>query len=364
MKFARYILFFTSIFFGLILLNAQEVSKKDISQAMKHYKMATKKYKKGEYAVAIAEYKEAVKLNPNYVDALNDMGYSYSKLGDYENAISSYNIALSIKPDHTLSKNNKKTAQFNKANEMLDAGNNQKALSYYLAAINTDPNYVLAYNNLAIAYMRLENFDLAIANLNTALTINPDYELAKNNKADIYCKQGTLKLKSGDTQGAINAYQNAINSSPNFIESYNDIAEAYIKLEDYNLAIIHLDKALAISPYSEMTKEKRALAYLKRGAKKAETGDNQGAVSDFMESIVSNPYCEEVYVKTATAYTKLNNQKQSQLYNEKALKIKGEIEKRNEAKVYYSEGTKKYASQNYKEAIIDYTKAISRHYTD
>lgn len=94
-------------------------------------------------------------------------------------------------------------------------------MPYYLAAINTDPNYVEAYNDLAMAYLKLENYDLAIANLNMALTVNPDYELAKNNKANIYCKQGTLKLKSGDTQGAINAYQNAINSSPNFRESYN-----------------------------------------------------------------------------------------------------------------------------------------------
>jgi tetratricopeptide (TPR) repeat protein len=342
-----------------MLLNAQEVSRKDISQATKHYKIATKKYEKGEYALAIAEYKEAVKLNPNYADAFNDMGYSYSKLGDYENSISSYNMALSIKPDHTLSKNNKKIAQFNKAHTLSDAGDQQGSLPYYLAAINTDPNYVEAYNDLAIAYLKLENYDLAIANLDMALTVKPDYELARNNKADVYCKQGTKKINSGDTQGAISSYLEAISTSPNYIESYNGIAIAYLKQEDYNMAIIQLDKALAISPYSEMTKENRALAYLKRGTKKAKTGDNQGAVSDFMESIVSNPYSEEVYIKTATAYTKLNNQKQSQLYNEKALKIKDEIVKRNEAKEYYSEGTKKYAAQNYKEAIIDYTKAIS-----
>lgn len=359
MKLIRYILFFTSVFFGLILLNAQEVSKNDISQAIKHYKAGIKKYEKGEYAVAIAEYKDAVKLDPNYADAFNNMGYSYYRLGDYKNAISVYNITLSIQPDHKYAKSNKNLAQFCMAKQMSDSGNTQGALHYYLEAINTDPNDVESYNNLAISYLKLENYDLAIENLDMALMIKPDFELAKNNKANVYCKLGAKKIKFGDIKGAINAYQSAITSSPNFIESYNGIAEIYVKLEDYNMAIIYLDKALAISPYSEMTKENRALVYLKRGTKKAESGDNQGAVSDFMESIVSNPYCEEVYVKAAAAYIKLNNQKQSELCNEKALKIKGEIIKRNEAKEYYSEGTKKYASQNYKEAIIDYTKAIS-----
>ena len=345
-------------FFGIFAQNVS-VSKKDLSLAEKHYKSATKKSEKGDYNTAIFEYKEAIKFNPNYIEAYNDMGIAYTKLDDYENTISSYNMALLIKPDYMLSKNNKKIAQFNKASKLLNEGNNQKALSFYLDAINTDPNYVDAYNDLAIAYLRLENYELAIKNLNMALTINPDFNLAKNNKASVYCKLGIKMYNSGDYEGAINSYQEAISSSPSYLESYNNIATTYMKLEDFNMAIVYLDKALAISPYSELTKNNKALAYLKRGTKRAELEDNQNAISDYMESIASNPFCEEPYIKAATTFMKLGNQSQSEIYSKKAINIKEIIAKRNEAKVYYSEATKKYESQNYEEAILDYTKAIS-----
>lgn len=339
---------------------SQEVSEKARLQAKKHYEAATKKSNKGDKQGSIIEYKEAISLNPFYIEACNDIAVAYQNLKDYDNALHYFNLALSIQPDYKLSKANKSIVLFLQGNEKMNIGNNQSAIPYYQQALSINPNNVEAYNNLAIVNMNLENFDLAIENLNMALKINPEYNLAKNNKALVYCNKGSKKINTGDYQGAINDYTEALNSNPNYLDAYTYIANAYVmKSADYKTAIIYLNKALELSPYNESLKEIKAIAYLRRGTKKMDSGDNQGAVSDFMDAIDTNPFCQEAYAKVATAFTNLGNKSLSEQYGNKALKMKDDIKKRNEAKIYYTDALKKYELQNYQEAITDFTKAIS-----
>jgi len=339
--------------------NLVEVSKTNMSLAIKHYDKATKISTKGDKTAAILEYKKAITLNPNYIGAYNDMAIAFLNLKDYDSATYYFDMALSIQPAFKLAQKNKSVVFFVQGTDKLNAGDNQGSIPFYQEAINNNPNYQEAYNDMAIAYIRLEKYDLALENLDIALTINPEFKLAQNNKVYVYRKQGTKKRNEEDYQGAITAYQEAININSSFFEVYNDMAIVFMKLDNDKIAMMLLDKALSINPYYELARENKAIIYLKRGTNKLESGDNQGALSDFIESIDSYPFCEEAYTKIAIAFMNLGNLNNSQINSKKALEIKEEIVKRNEAKVYYSEGTKKYGSQNYKDAIQDYTKAVS-----
>lgn len=54
-----------------------------------------------------------------------------------------------------------------------DKGQNDEALSSYAKAIEVNPQHSPAYNNRALVYMKQENLDLALADLNKAILINP-----------------------------------------------------------------------------------------------------------------------------------------------------------------------------------------------
>ncbi|MFM9161191.1 MAG: tetratricopeptide repeat protein, partial [Dolichospermum sp.] len=54
----------------------------------------------GRYKVAIAEYTQAIKIDPNYAEAYYNRGKSREKLGDYEGAIVDYTQVIKIDPNY------------------------------------------------------------------------------------------------------------------------------------------------------------------------------------------------------------------------------------------------------------------------
>ena len=62
-------------------------------------KEASKKFDKGDYDGAIADFTEAIRLAPNYVYAYKQRGVAYSRKGDYDRAIADFEAALRINPN-------------------------------------------------------------------------------------------------------------------------------------------------------------------------------------------------------------------------------------------------------------------------
>ena len=56
-------------------------------------------YNKGQYDLAIASYKEAIRLRPDYFKAHSELGWTYVKKFQYDAAVASYQEALRLKPD-------------------------------------------------------------------------------------------------------------------------------------------------------------------------------------------------------------------------------------------------------------------------
>ena len=131
-----------------------ELAYKDISENLKKYKNSFFLYnmmglvdaQNNKINMAIQNYKEAVRINPKYIDAYNNLALAYYNIGKVNEAIENLQKALEI---------------------------NEK--------------FYVAHNNLAKIYFKKKDYEKSITYLKNTLNINPDYGDAINLLKELLC---------------------------------------------------------------------------------------------------------------------------------------------------------------------------------
>src|SRR5260370_40485642 len=73
---------------------------------------------------AIADYNEAIRLDPKYVSAFVFRGFAYQVKGDYDRAIADYNEAITLDPNDAV-------AFCSRVNSYTTKGDNVPAMAHY-----------------------------------------------------------------------------------------------------------------------------------------------------------------------------------------------------------------------------------------
>ncbi|MBF0329841.1 MAG: glycosyltransferase [Nitrospirae bacterium] len=107
---------------------------------------------KGESESSVSAYLEAVRLEPCYAEAYNNLGKISKDNGDIDKAIFYYQKALQCSPEYAV-------GYYNLGNAFLMKNEKQKALRCYDKAIQINPLYAEAYYNLSEVFLREGAFE-------------------------------------------------------------------------------------------------------------------------------------------------------------------------------------------------------------
>jgi len=174
---------------------------------------------------AVALFRQALSLNPNYTEARLNLVLTLAEMGAYDQAAeeasklevreptSSQRLSLGVrgklanahadlgKKYHELSLYAEAVAEFDKALRLCptfpdihnrravscrELGRYAEAKASLLKALELKPNYVEAHVNLGVLHQKLENLTEAVKSWERALQLDPKHRLAR-----IYLKQAT-----------------------------------------------------------------------------------------------------------------------------------------------------------------------------
>jgi len=183
---------------------------------------------------AVFHYKEALKIKPHYVTALNNLGRALLKKENYDEAVLYFSKVLKIDPQNT-------DARMNLANVLYIQGKCDEAISQYKELIKTDSQNADVHFNLAYVLSTQGNLEKAAFHYMEAIRINPEHEKAHYNIGDILLKQGKIKE-------AFTHFAEAIKIKPDYAQAHNKIGIILLKQGKLENAKVFFSKVLKIDP--------------------------------------------------------------------------------------------------------------------
>jgi tetratricopeptide (TPR) repeat protein len=240
-----------------------------------------------DYDRAIADYSEAVKIDPQYVNAYINRGMAYDSKGDNDAAAADFSRAIELKPDEPLAYYDRgyirswekhdydgAIADLSKAIELgtKDAPtyfyramayqgkkDYRHAIADYDEGLKQTPNNAIALSYRGTSYQNLADFDHALADYNAAIKADPQY-------APAYAGRGYLRRIQGDFDAAIADYSAAIKLDPSLKYVYLNRGSAYRSKGDFDRAVADYGIAIKTDPKYAAAIFNRGFAYFLAGA--------------------------------------------------------------------------------------------------
>ncbi len=211
-----------------------------------HYDLGVALLHQGNDAAAGAEFEEAIRLAPDYADALMNLGVV-----------------------------------------LLHEGRNDAALSRFQAAVAFRPGSAAAHRDLGCGLAALGRFPRAMAEFDEAIRIQPD-------DADAYRERASALVAQGRSAEAYADFRRALDLGPNDARSHLGLGGVLADMGRLPEAVEEYQAALRIKPGTPED-------HYNLGNLLAQAGDLSGAMTQFRESIRLRPGYAEAHANLGTA---------------------------------------------------------------
>jgi protein O-GlcNAc transferase len=287
---------------------------------------------KGNLDEAIAAYRQAICLKPDYADAYSNLGIALRDQGKLGEAIVAYRQSIGIKPDFAQ-------AHSNLGNALREQGKLDEAIAAFRQAIRITPDYAQAYCNVGISLREQGNVDEAITAYRRAIGINPDF-------AEAHFNLGAALRAQDELDEAIAACRQAIRIRPDYAQAHCSLG---IVLREQG----KLEEAIAAYRQAIGIKQDYAEAYSNLGLALDDQGKHDEAIVAFRMAIGFKPDLAEAHYNLGTALQNLGKLSEAIAACRRAISIKP-----NHALAYSNLGVALDAQGKHAEAIAAYRQAI------
>ena len=124
---------------------------------------------------AIEDYTVCLDKDPDFLQALNNMGVTLAKMERYEEAALEFGELIAVQPDDVLALRNRGLCYH-------DNGELDKALSDYNTALNIDPDNTPTLFQRGNVFLERKDYESAIADFDKAIAVDPQYAKAWMNR--------------------------------------------------------------------------------------------------------------------------------------------------------------------------------------
>jgi tetratricopeptide (TPR) repeat protein len=217
---------------------------------------------------AMAQFREALEIKPDYADAHTNLGLALWRQGRLEEAAAHYRSALQSTPDAALPHSNLglvltemgrvdeaivhlsdavrldpelSGARVNLGNALRVSGRAQEALEQYELAVQIDPEDAEAHNNIGAMLAQQGRRAEAATRFRTALRHDP-------RSADAHNNLGLILRSEGRTHDAIEHLRRALEIRPTWAQAHNDLGVTLVDAGQIGEAIKQFEEALRLQP--------------------------------------------------------------------------------------------------------------------
>jgi tetratricopeptide (TPR) repeat protein len=281
--------------------SAQAQSATPLPQAIQLNQRGEALLTKKAYAAAAAEFRKALAIQPDYEDAVHNLGKALQAQGNSEDAVADFQKAIKLAPDDVVAHNDLGHALYHE-------GKYEDSLASYRKAIAIHDNYPEAYNGMGAAFLKMGNTDQAIAAFEKAAILDP-------NNADALNNAGAALVGQQRGEEAIPYLEKALHlkpDAPDTLENYGHALQQAGRTED------------AITVYQRVVKH-----HPKDAASWAHLGHFQYAAQHYGESEASlkhslrlNSHQPDVLLTLGAAYQAQGKTREAVQAYEKGLGLK------------------------------------------
>jgi lipoprotein NlpI len=253
--------------------------------AVAYYNRGNAKNTEGNLDGAIADYTQALVLNPKIALAYCNRGFARQSKGDPDGALADYAQAVALNPKMAV-------AFYNRGLIKEQKGDLDGAVADSTRAIDLDPKNAQAYCNRGLARLGKGNLDGALADLKKFCELVPRDSGADAARLYIWLISTEENPKGNADQELSTSLQNDWNSPPEDLTS---------KIAAFLLGHINENDLIAnaASPDPSRAPGQYCKAWYFAGMKRLLAGDMTAAATDFQKCVATDQknFCEYIFAQ-------------------------------------------------------------------
>jgi protein O-mannosyl-transferase len=187
----------------------------------------------GRVDEAVVYYKKAIEIDPRTFEANANLGVALASKGKFNEAIEHYEIALKTMDTPRIHRNY--------AQALFNLGQFPQSISEYRKVLLAMPGDPVVINELGYVLAHTGKFNEAIMLYNQALQISP-------NRIDVHLNLGTALTSSGKFDEAGKEYEKILSIQPQNAVAHNDFGVVLYRLGKLDDAVAQFRQAIQVNP--------------------------------------------------------------------------------------------------------------------